>query len=215
MTAGYDWSELGEVSQDYLTRYQTKEEAKNSLGLSPFTGQVCGLGIYDLERKEQVIYIVSEVESVNYRSTSEANLLEDFWEGLRSYDVLVTFGGRRFDLPFIYHRTIAKRLKPSIDLPRVRNIEKQKPPYHVDLHDEFTFQGSLRSPVTLNFLAETYGLDNPDTITVNGGEVNKFFKEREYEELAKYCESNIQTTAKLYEIWLTKLAPNEFLNSLQ
>lgn len=217
MTSGQDWSELSGVSQEYLTRFHDKAEAEEKLVLSPLTGQICGLGIYDLERKESVVYVVSteNVDAENFKACTEHELLEDFWEGARSYDVLVTFGGRRFDMPFIYHRTIANKLQPSIDLPRIRTIEKQKPPYHVDLHDELSFHGSLRSPVTLNLLAEAYGLESPDIHGVTGADVSEFHKAGKFDELAEYCERNILVTAELYEIWLSKLAPPEFLNSLQ
>lgn len=213
-TVGAEWSALSAQTRHNLTRFKTHEEAEAQLGLSPLTGTIVNLGVYDVERGEGVVYGVGAADTASYRQRTEAELLEDFWEGARSYDVFVTYGGRRFDVPYLYHRSIALGVRPSVEFPRVRQPEKQSLPYHVDLHDEFSFRGDLRVPTSLHLLCEAYGMESPDHGEVTGETVGECFWQEKFADLARYTEANVTATAQLYEKWLQNLAPASFLNVL-
>lgn len=214
-TVGKSWEDLDNYSRHSLTRHVDAAEAEDRLGLSPLTGEIAALGIYDVERKQGMVYLTGGEASVpEYKKRSEKELLEDFWEGAASYDVFVTFGGRRFDIPWLLHRSAILGVVPTTTFPRVRHLEKQRLPYHVDLHDEFTRYTDVRTPVTLHLLAEAYGLTSPDTTVLNGSTLAAFFQEKKCGEVAAYTERCVATTHELYERWLTHFAPPSFLNSL-
>ena len=122
-------------------------DSQNKDSLSPYKGQIISLGLYDLERELGSVYFVGtstdesfEDDSFTYKSRTEKQLLEDFWETIARYDVLVSFNGRAFDIPFLYIRSIALEVKPTVEIAKNRYVTKQSTPYHVDLFDEFSFQ---------------------------------------------------------------------------
>lgn len=214
-TVGNEWNELSDASKTYLTQWTDEAEARERLGLSPLTGSICMLGVHDVERRQNSIYVVADSEDTNaYRARTEKELLEDFWEGARSYDVFVSFGGRRFDIPFLIHRSLALRVRPTIQFPYTRQLEKQAMPYHVDLHDQFSFYGDWRGPLSLHLLCEAYGLESPDEDGVTGKEVGEFFHKEKFADLAAYQNRLLNVTTTLYDQWKTNLAPPQFLNTL-
>lgn len=214
-TVGEDWAEMDHLTRSRLTRFDDAESAEAKLALSPLTGSIVALGLYDVERQQGMVYLTGGKEGEpEYKKRSEQELLEDFWEGAQSYDVFVTFGGRRFDIPWLLHRSALRGVAPSREFRFARSVERQQVPYHVDLHDEFSRHGDLRAPVSLHLLARAYGLNSPDDGAVSGETVGENFKAGKFTELARYTEQNVAITTELYRCWLKQFAPASFLNIL-
>ncbi|MEM9336518.1 MAG: ribonuclease H-like domain-containing protein [Patescibacteria group bacterium] len=214
-TAGKRWSQLDVLSRLALTKRTDVKTAEDQLGLSPLTGEVISLGIYDVDRHQGMVYVTGGENGVAaYKVRKEKELLEDFWDGVRSYDVFVTFGGRRFDIPFVLHRSAVHRVAPSKEFRFGRSVEKQQMPYHVDLYDEFSRVGDFRMPLTLHLLAKAYGLESPDTEELRGETVGEFFRQKKFADLAHYTEQNVRVTRELYGLWLEYFAPASFKNIL-
>lgn len=229
-TVGYEWEEIPKTSQEGLTKWihdsyrspTEKEgqlrEIRNKLSLSPLTGRIVSIAMYDLERELGAVYFASEDsrdsfqdESFTFKTRTEKELLEDFWDGAVSYDTFVTFNGRAFLFPFLYHRSIINGIKPSIEIAKQKYVTSQNMPYHVDLLDEFTFYGSMKPRPSLQILADAYGIDyNPK---LRGEDVGDFFREKKFTSVAKRNAADVMATKSLYEIWKINLAPRSFLNS--
>lgn len=171
---------------------------------SPITASITALGLYDVERRTGAVYQVGEEnKEFNdgdwfYKSRSEKELLEDFWEGAASYDTFVTYNGRSFALPFLLHRSVLHEVNPSVDIARQRYLTKQILPYHIDLLDELTLYGGM-SKVKLTQFCDLYSIPWP--------KVGK----------GKFAQVTNETEAitTLYEKWRTYLAPRSFLNKLE
>lgn len=130
-TIGENYDELDEKTQEVLTRWIKKEseseqeyqiqleELKDGLGFSPLTGQICAIGVLDIDKNKGVVYYQHpgdapkdfEENGVTFRAMSEKEMLEKFWEGARSYDEFVTFNGRAFDVPFLMATIDANRVR--------------------------------------------------------------------------------------------------------
>ncbi|MDA8597170.1 ribonuclease H-like domain-containing protein [Candidatus Pacebacteria bacterium] len=232
-TIGEDWDSLDAVTKGVLSRWTERSgknlaekraqltDLKDSLGFSPLTGRVVAIGLYDLERSQGAVYYQSSTEEVDFETgdyvlkrRSEAEMLEDFWEGARSYDTFVTFNGRCFDVPFLLHRSVVCGVKPTVDLMEGRYLYQQKSARHVDLQDQLTFYGAMHRKPSLHLFCRAYGIESPKTDGVGGDDVAELFQAGKFREIAHYNARDVIATTALYEKWLEYLAPPSFLNMM-
>lgn len=220
-TVGEKWEGLDEVTKDTLTRWLKKtartreeeesllEDIKNELGFSPLTGMIVALGLYDCERKQGVVYyqgrksvedFLDPTTHFTYRVRTEAELLADFWDGARHYDTFVTFNGRTFDAPFLFHRSVACGVVPTQNLLEGRFPYQQRSCRHVDLLDELTFFGAMARRPSLHLFCRAYGIKSPKG-EVNGDEVAGLFAAGHYLDIARYNAADVLATKELYERW--------------
>lgn len=231
-TVGDDWDSFDGMTQKQLTRWidtVSGSEAeyemrlrtiKDRLGFSPFTGRIVAIGIGDLERVEGVVYVdgdisdeVDEPTGYQLKSRTETEMLEDFWEGIRGYDTVVTFNGRRFDVPFLLHRSVVCGVRPTVDLLQHKYIHLQKTIRHVDLQDQLSFYGAMQRQPSLHLCCRAYGIESPKD-EHDGYAVTELFREKKFRDLARYNAKDVIATTALYEKWLEYLAPPEFLNNV-
>ena len=227
-TVGEEWESLDQVTQQELTAWVDRTvsdqeqralriaDIKERLSLSPFTGVVVSLAVYDVERGRGAVYYSgsgadteSVVDGFVYKERSEAALLQEFWVGAADYDVFISFCGRAFDVPFLLHRSLAHSITPSQDLLRRRYLSQQKRPYHIDLQDELTFYGAMRRSPSLHMLCRTYGIDSPKQVA-SGADVTRLYHEGKYVDIAKHNVEDVIATNELYKKWCTHLAPKPF-----
>lgn len=219
-TVGEEWESLDGTTQHSLTRWvdkiaRTKEERealvsdiKAGLGFSPLTGQIVALGLYDLERAQGVVYYQGEAgmtdiptESYTYRVRTETELLRDFWDGARHYDTFVTFNGRAFDAPFLFHRSVVCGVVPTKNLLEGRYPAQQRSCRHVDLQDELTFYGAISRRPSLHLFCRAYGIASSKE-EMSGDEVATLFRDHRYLDIARYNAADVTATKELYERWL-------------
>ena len=232
-TVGQEWDIIPESTQYALTKWIGQQPiadaekdrlsagVQEKLGLSPFTGQIASLAMYDVERRQGVVYLVTDEEMSDYQMgdwkykiRSEKELLEDFWISARSYDVFVTFNGRAFDIPFLLHRSIIQTVRPTVELTGQRYLTRQTAPYHVDLLDEFSFYGALQRRPSLQLLCNAYHIayEKPG---VGGEDIGDLFQQGKFKDIAEKNAADVIATNALFEIWKQNLAPLSFVTSLE
>lgn len=196
---------------------QRELSVKSSLGLSAFTGQVVAIGVYDLERNRGAVYFQSDdkeefvgEDGFLYKPRTEKELLEDFWEGARSYDTFVTFAGRIFDAPFINFRSAVHELMPSKDLMEHRYITRQVQARHVDLQDQFSYYGALGRRPSLHMCCTALGVASSKEAGVSGKNVVELFRQKKFRDIAEYNVRDVVATSELYKKWYKFLAPHAF-----
>ena len=228
-TVGESYALMDETTQEVLSRWiertakdETSKEAqlqdlKDGLGFSPLTGKIVAIGLYDLERKQGAVYYTGAGNEVDVnegeyvlKQRSEKEMLEDFWEGAKSYDTFVTFNGRGFDVPFLLHRSVVCEVMPTQSLMDGRYLYQQKNVRHVDLQDQLTFYGAMFKRPPLHLFCRAYGIESPKGEGVSGDDVAGLFKDKKYTEIARYNARDVTATTELYEKWLTYLAPVAF-----
>ncbi len=226
-TVGEDWNEFDEVTKGVLTRWvdktaRTPEERKimqtdieAGLGFSPLTGKVVAIGLYDVERKQGVVYYTgngSESDEVvgeyTYKERSEKEMLAEFWEGAKHYDTFVTFNGRGFDVPFLFHRCVVHNLKPTKNLLEGRYPSQQHNCRHVDLQDELTFFGAMYRRPSLHLFCRAFGIESPKG-EVSGDDVAELFASKKFRDIAHYNARDVIATTALYQKWLDYLSFKE------
>lgn len=223
-TIGEDFNSLDQATQNNLTRWIRRElpfeadpkhqallaEVKEGLGLSPLTGRIAALGVYDTDKHQGVVYFSApDVELKEYREENflfkpktEAEMLNAFWEGVKNYSEVVSFNGRGFDVPFMMIRSAVNQVKPSVDLMAKRYINYGGQAIkHIDLFDQLSFYGAVRRKGSLHLFCRAFGIKSPKANGITGEEVSKMFKEKKYQEIAEYNSWDLIATAELYKVW--------------
>lgn len=198
-------------------RIARQADLHDSFALSPLMGEIAAIGIYDLERHQGAVYYQADKEyspsregEFVYRSATEQEMLEDFWEGAQQYDVFVTFAGRGFDVPFLNIRSAAHGLTPSRELMTHRYVHRQALVKHVDLQDQFSYYGAVSKRPSLHACCEAMGIPSSKVSGVSGGDVAKLFRQKQFRDIAYYNAQDVMATVELYKVWYTHLAPSSF-----
>lgn len=225
-TIGQDWDNLSTNTKESLTKWMEREKLaevekvaelnsiKANLSLSPFTAEIVSIALYDVERELSAVYYLSEGEEVSmgqFKIRTEKEMLEDFWEGVRDYDTIVTFNGRAFTLPFLLHRSAILKIKPTVEFAKERYLTKQTLPYHIDLLEEFTFYGAMPKRPSLDLLCEVFQIKAEAVFKLKTAEL---FQQKKFRQIAVKNESKVQALRSLYEIWKQYYAPLSFLNTV-
>lgn len=225
-TVGSDFDAFDELTQSELTkrlnREQLGEEAynlelddlKNRLGLSPATGEIVAIGMFDTEQeKGMVLYRSPQQTETTHEGTmtyvpySEPEMLKVFWEKGREYQEFISFFGRGFDAPYLMIRSAIHKIKPSKDIMTGRYLYQQKPDArHIDLYDQLAFYGSFtEGKKSLHMYCQAFGIESPKSSDVTGPTVGQAFREGRYLNIARYNAQDLIATHKLYQIWRTYL----------
>jgi DNA polymerase elongation subunit (family B) len=146
-TVSEGFENLSESQKEFILRYaekeadekrreQMKDEAIRYLSLYPFTAKVISIGMLNVDSgKSLILYEGNEEEweseenESKYRSSSESEMLNTFWEYLKKINQVITFNGRSFDIPFLNLRSALFRIKPTKNLLGSR----YKTSKHIDL----------------------------------------------------------------------------------
>jgi len=226
-TIGEDFDSLDETTQDALTWWIKKEsssedeyqaslqELKQGLGFSPLTGEIVAIGVLDCEKNKGAVYfqapeqnlVESEENGIAFKPLTEKEMLENFWQGVKSYNEFISFNGRAFDVPFLLIRSAVHRVRPSKDLMRGRYLYQQlESARHIDLLDQLSFYGALRKKGSLHLWSRVFGIASPKAQGITGDDVKGLFQAKKYLEIAKYNVGDLLATKALYERWKDYIA---------
>ncbi|MEK7124851.1 MAG: ribonuclease H-like domain-containing protein [Patescibacteria group bacterium] len=209
-TVGVDFTTLDPTSQESLLRYaQTDEEEKelkSQLGFSPLTGEIVAIGILNPDTDRGAVYFQApdspalaarEESNVQYTPVpNEKELLRQFWQVMSHYDQFVTFNGRAFDGPYLIIRSAIRKIKPTVNLMPNRYYDT-----HIDLLDRLTFFGAVRRKMNLHMWCKAFGIESPKDKGVTGDDVAQLFKDKRYEDIARYCYDDVRATKELFFAW--------------
>lgn len=213
-TVGQKFSKLDSQQKKYLTRFAKDEKelltAKQSTSLYPVTGFVMAVGlfspdypdfgkVYYLDPSTNAVSVVDEFKKVVYQPyPNEKELLIKFWQAAINFDVVITFNGRTFDVPFLMIRSAVNQVKVTVDLMGFR-YDRHKS-RHLDLADQLTFQGATKR-LSLDMYCKGFGIKSPKSGGVSGIDVPLLYYKKKYLEIARYCFGDVMATYQLYQYW--------------
>ncbi|MFW5719832.1 MAG: ribonuclease H-like domain-containing protein [Candidatus Dojkabacteria bacterium] len=195
--------------KEYLLKYATNEDEitaiHEGMGFHPLTGKIVCIGMYNPDSGKGCAYfetgneneIDEEIDGIYYKSCTEQEILERFWEDICKYTSYITFNGRGFDVPFIRIRSAILGLKCSRELHTPRFDSKT----HIDLLEELTFQGAFFRKFNLDFYCKAFGIESPKE-GMCGHEVPVYYKDGRGLEIAEYCVGDVIATGKLFLKWV-------------
>jgi uncharacterized protein YprB with RNaseH-like and TPR domain len=221
-TVGEDYDQMDDLTKEMMTKWIKKESSseteyesalenlKGEMGFSPLTSEIVAIGVLDVEKDQGVVYFQSpgaetkefEENKIKYRPMGEKEMLESFWAGASNYDEFISFNGRAFDVPFLMVRSALHKIKPTKDLMSNRYLFSQRPGHkHVDLQDQLTFYGALRRKGGLHLWCRLFGITSPKVDGMSGEDVTPYFRDKKFEEIARYNANDLWATKELYNIW--------------
>lgn len=220
-TVGEEWNSLDEATQENLS-YWIRESAdddesyqyemqklKEGMGLSPLTGFIVAIGVYDTEKEKGAVYFSvtdaklaeSEENNISYKPMGEKEMLEQFWKVAAVCSEFVSFNGRQFDAPFLTIRSMVHSVRPSKDLLSNRYLSSQRGCTHIDLMDQLTFYGAARFRKSLHLFCRAFGIESPKASGTTGDDVAELYKNKKYLDIARYNAGDLRATSALYKRW--------------
>lgn len=207
-TVGVDFENLDQSTQNYMLRWaeteDDEERVKESLSFYPLTGEIVAIGMLNPDSGKGAVYFQTpddlllpfEENGIRFECGTEKEILEKFWNNIKSYDQFITFNGRSFDCPFIMIRTAVNRIKPTKDL-----MPNRYNGSHIDLLDQLTFFGASKRRFSLDMWCKTFNIKSPKADGISGIDVKELFKKGKYVDIARYCAGDLFATKELLFIW--------------
>ncbi|MDO8593738.1 MAG: ribonuclease H-like domain-containing protein [bacterium] len=220
-TVGEAWDSLDKATKHNLS-YWIREDMgdsdsyeyemgklKEGMGLSPLTGFIAAIGVYDTEKEKGAVYFSapdaklkeSEKDNISYKPMGEKEMLEQFWKVAAVCTEFVSFNGRGFDAPFLAIRSMVHGVKPTKDLLSNRYLSLQRGCAHIDLMDQLTFYGAARFRKSLHLFCRAFGIESPKAGGTTGDDVAALYKDKKYLDIASYNAGDLRATAALYKRW--------------
>lgn len=143
-------------------------------------------------------HVLRSVESLALGGYSEEALVREFWSRVESYPgCIVTFNGRRFDLPVLE----LAALRYGISAPNYFNRENSPrshsaPERHLDLYDFLTNQNAIGIRGGMDLLLKLIGM--PGKTDLNGAMVQEYFEAGRLDEIHHYCRGDVIRTYFLF-----------------
>ena len=133
----------------------------------------------------------------------ERDLLARVSKALVKAQRLVTWNGRRFDLPLLIHRMVVHEVTVPAILTRAAREKRYSPNCHVDLMDGCTFYGTAeRGHMSMRAACLALRLGDPKA-EGDGAAVFDLVRERRREELEAYNLGDVAFLAQLYQRWVS------------
>ena len=207
-TVGRDFESLDKPVQEYMLRRAESEEdekeVRESLSFYPLTGEIITIGMLNPDSGKGAVFFRNnsdpllpfEEEGLRYETGTEEEIINKFWETIKSYDQFITFNGRGFDCPFLMVRSAVHKIKPARDL-----LPNRYGDTHIDLFDQLTFFGASRRKFSLDMWCRTFDIKSPKEEGITGYEVNELYKSGRHIDIARYCAGDIRATKELFSVW--------------
>jgi len=158
-------------------------------------------------------FSVQDFNIIGLDREKEKDILIKFGRLIDDETILVTWGGRRFDLPVILYRSMYYGIPCQWYFKRDFG-HRYDLTGHIDLKDHMSLFGATET-MKLDHIAASLGL--PGKMDVDGSEVEKLWAKNRYSDIGSYCVSDVVQTMVIFLRWsvLRGLAtPQEVNNSL-
>lgn len=157
---------------------------------------------------------LQSIRTLGEDADPERSAVREFWElAERQEACLVTFNGRRFDLPVLELHALRLGLSaPRYFARRTRGDGD----YHLDLLDFLTNRGAFGIRGGLNLLTKAIGLAGKGEI--NGAQVQGLYEDGRLDEIHRYCRRDVAQTYCLFlrvELLRGRLDPRSYRQALE
>jgi predicted PolB exonuclease-like 3'-5' exonuclease len=173
------------------------------MSLSPYFGQVVSLAVGNGEQEprtqEVTVFVVPAAGTKPkdlpswIRPVSEPDLLRAFWALAGHAEVVVSYNGRGFDVPFMVARSLVHGIPVSVDL--LSNRFSLRP--HLDLYHALN-HGRDRGPASLDVVCWALGLTSPKE-DMDGSMVATTYAKGDLGSIALYNAGDVRATTGVYQ----------------
>ena len=181
-----------------------------AMGLSPYFGKIVSLALGDGESPDSPVSVLAVPpvgrEADEYpawvRPMSEAQLLRSFWHLADMADIVVTFNGRGFDVPFLVTRSLILGVPARVDL--VSSPFSLRP--HLDLYRLLGHGRGGLGGTSLDVACWALGIESPKG-AMDGSMVAPTYARGDIESIATYNAADVRATAAVYRHLRDHLLP--------
>ena len=207
-TVGFDFETYDAKSQEYLLKFaetdEEREDVKKKLSLYPLTGEIVAIGMLNPDTMRGTVLFQDknsktpklEEGDIVYESGNESEILEKFWDIVKTYDQVITFNGRGFDAPYLMLRSAVHKIRATKNMMGYRYDYKE----HCDLMEQMTFYSATRK-FSLDFYAKSFGIKSSKDEGIDGSKVGDFYAKGKFMDIARYCFRDLVATKELYDYW--------------
>ena len=201
----HDLRQLPATIVKSLTEHAERRDMDQAavMGLSPWFGKVVtlafGEGLSDPDDQDVTVLAVPNQDDDLGPDTpswvhpvSERELLQSFWSLASLADVVVSFNGRGFDIPFLVGRSLVHGIDARVDLLSQRFSLKP----HLDLLDLVSQRG--RGPANLDVVCWALGITSPKG-EMDGSMVAPAYARGELQKIAEYNREDVRATTKVFQ----------------
>jgi len=156
---------------------------------------------------------VKKIRTLGLPEMSEKAAISAFVGEVSSDTMVVTWGGRGFDIPVLLYRAMVNGIKAKA-LTGKEFSNRYNPLSHLDLQDDMTFFGAVRK-IGLDYTSAVLGL--PGKMEVKASSVHDLIVRNRFNSVRSYCVTDVVQTLVVFLRWAyTKgLSPkNEVNNAL-
>jgi predicted PolB exonuclease-like 3'-5' exonuclease len=143
-------------------------------------------------------YVLNSVESMSATDYSEEKLIREFWTRAERFaGTMVSFNGRRFDIPVLELAALRHGIAAPIHFAdESPGRHRYSPNRHLDLFDYLTNFGAASLAGGMNLLLKMIGM--PGKTGMDGSKVQEYFEAGRLEEIHRYCRSDVVQTYFLF-----------------
>lgn len=172
------------------------------MSLSPLFGQVVSLAFMEGEDVESEVWALAVAPEGHapaeplppwLRLVSERELLRAFWLLAAQAEVVVSYNGRNFDVPFLIGRSLIHQVPARVDL--LGNPYSVRP--HLDLYKMIS-TGRSFGPASLDAVCWALGVESPKG-GMDGAQVAPAYARGEIAAIAAYNRGDVRATATVYQ----------------
>jgi predicted PolB exonuclease-like 3'-5' exonuclease len=157
-------------------------------------------------------YMLRSVESLALADYSEENLVREFWARVdRFKGCLVTFNGRRFDLPVLELAALRYGIAAPNYFIEPGSVRYRYSDRHLDLYEFVSNYGAVRLRGGLDLLLKMIGM--PGKGAIDGAQVQELYEAGRMDEIHRYCRSDVIQTCFLLlrvELMRGRLGPTAY-----
>jgi len=167
-------------------KYAHLDKAWRKQALNSLKGQIIAIGYAFDDDDVEVLY-----------SEDEELLLKEFDNIVAEspYSILVGHNILRFDIPFLFHRSLKYRLSNlKVILPSDKN---DKSMVRDTLHIFSSTNYGSDSWYSLDDLAKFFGLESKNS---KGDEIHDFFVNKEFDKITEHCKQDVELTRTIYKL---------------
>jgi len=183
---------------------QQKAELADKFALSPLTGKIILIGmlmdklppLYETDKTSYTTYSVggTTMHYIGLSDNDESVLLSKWWDIFSFHNLnsptIVSFNGKKFDLPFILHRSIIKKALVPRRIKMSDYLNKYRNDPHFDVYNWFD-GGSL--------VEWSYRLGITDSLVRDGNKIGSWYEAGQMNVIADKNKIDLAQTFSIYQ----------------
>ena len=182
-------------------------EDENLFALYPQTGFIVCIACKNIVSEKGFVIHINDIDYKEikdnftyYGVTTEKDLLRVFWNLIElmqrdgsNLSKIISYNGKRFDIPFILLRSVARRVEITHSLGYKGDFD-----FHIDLWEEFSLGRKIKG-FSIEIISKMLGIEYHRSGDFNGKLVWDWYKNKDYLNIAILCIKDVDLTEKIYK----------------